>query len=237
MARAALAASSAVMALRDPKRADLVGVLSEATAGPTLSKLTARVAASPTGGPMLVARRPRRFPAPEIDGGVLMCMPEGSLGKEYARFMEARGFEIGGRGRTEVRRTLVTNQDEAWVLQRYRDVHDLWHVLCDVPTSLLGEIALKWFEAVQTGGLPGVVMGALAGPARLSAVDRRVVAEELLPWALRAGNQAVDLVSVPYEEYLATDLKDLRELWRILTPREYMKDASLLYKKKKRGIK
>ena len=36
--------------------------------------------------------------------------------------------------------------DVAYVIARYRQVHDFWHVLCDLPPTVLGEIALKWFE-------------------------------------------------------------------------------------------
>ena len=34
---------------------------------------------------------------------------------------------------------------------RYRQVHDFWHVLCDLPPTVLGEVALKWFELKATG--------------------------------------------------------------------------------------
>lgn len=46
-------------------------------------------------------------------------------------------------------------------------VHDFWHVLAGVPTSVLGELALKWFEMVHTG-LPGSAVASLFGPLRLS---------------------------------------------------------------------
>jgi len=36
-------------------------------------------------------------------------------------------------------------------MTRYREVHDFWHVLCELPPTVLGEITLKWLEAVQTG--------------------------------------------------------------------------------------
>ena len=31
----------------------------------------------------------------------------------------------------------------AYVMQRYREVHDFWHVICALPTSVAGEVALK----------------------------------------------------------------------------------------------
>ena len=41
-----------------------------------------------------------------------------------------------------------------FVMKRYRQVHDFWHILCGVGPSVLGEVAIKWFEMVQTGPCP-----------------------------------------------------------------------------------
>lgn len=49
---------------------------------------------------------------------------------------------------------------------RYREVHDLWHVLSDLPPTVEGELALKWFELTQTG-LPMCALGAVFGPLAL----------------------------------------------------------------------
>lgn len=49
---------------------------------------------------------------------------------------------------------------------RYREVHDLWHVLSGLPPTVEGELALKWFELVQTG-LPVCALGAVVGPLAL----------------------------------------------------------------------
>lgn len=51
-------------------------------------------------------------------------------------------------------------------LLRYREVHDLWHVLSGLPPTVEGELALKWFELVQTG-LPVCALGAVVGPLAL----------------------------------------------------------------------
>ena len=72
----------------------------------------------------------------------------------------------------------------AYVMQRYRETHDLIHVIngmgigysmqfrMDTPVTLylyrlLGEIAIKWFEAIQTG-LPMCVLSSLGAPVKLS---------------------------------------------------------------------
>lgn len=46
-------------------------------------------------------------------------------------------------------------------------VHDFWHVLSGLPPTVVGEIALKWFEMMQTG-LPVTALSAFVGPLRLT---------------------------------------------------------------------
>ncbi len=46
---------------------------------------------------------------------------------------------------------------------RYRQVHDFWHVLVDLPPSVVGEIALKYYEWKVTG-LPIAGLSTLLGP-------------------------------------------------------------------------
>ena len=45
----------------------------------------------------------------------------------------------------------VDDLELAYVMARYRQVHDFWHVLSGLETDVFGEIALKWFEFMQTG--------------------------------------------------------------------------------------
>ncbi len=54
----------------------------------------------------------------------------------------------------------------AYVMQRYREVHDLFHTLLGMPTNMLGEIVVKWVEGIQLG-LPLGILGGLVGPIRL----------------------------------------------------------------------
>ena len=46
-----------------------------------------------------------------------------------------------------------------------REVHDLFHTVLGMPTNMLGEVAVKWVEAHQTG-LPMCAAAALGGPLR-----------------------------------------------------------------------
>ena len=92
---------------------------------------------------------------------------------------------------------------------RLREVHDFWHVLFALPTTVSGELALKLIECCHTA-LPMTAAAALAGPLRLSAARRRALLSAAYPWALAAALQAKPLAPVFYEKHLAEDVAAVR---------------------------
>lgn len=60
----------------------------------------------------------------------------------------------------------VDDIELAYVMQRYREVHDIFHAVLLMPTTMLGEVSVKWVEALQTR-LPMCVSGAIFGASRL----------------------------------------------------------------------
>lgn len=103
----------------------------------------------------------------------------------------------------------MEDEELRYVMLRYRQCHDFWHCLFDLPPTVLGELALKWVELLQTG-LPVAALSVTAGQMKLSGEDRRVLAEKYLPWAVRVGRDATFLLNIYYEEELHENLVDLR---------------------------
>jgi ubiquinone biosynthesis protein COQ4 len=206
--RVGVAAGSALISFIDPNRADMVALLGESTGGPALRALRAQMAASPDGA-WLLAHKPR-VRGPAFTPAALGAHPAGSFGAAYAAYVLAHGFSADAR--SEVR--LLADAELAFVMARYREVHDFWHVLTGLPPTVLGEVALKWMEMVQTG-LPVAALAALVGPLRLPAPQRALLRAELAPWALRAGAAAVPLIAVRYEELLALPLDAVRQQLRL----------------------
>lgn len=56
--------------------------------------------------------------------------------------------------------------DLAYVMTRYRESHDLIHAALNMPTNMLGEVTVKWIEALNIG-LPMCWGAAVFGAARL----------------------------------------------------------------------
>ena len=64
-----------------------------------------------------------------------------------------------------------------------RETHDLTHAMLGMPTTMLGEVLVKWVEGLQTR-LPMCVGGAILGPIRFKAKQRELY-RQVLPWAIR----------------------------------------------------
>jgi ubiquinone biosynthesis protein COQ4 len=196
-----LGADAALRALTDPRDARMVGVVGEATGHRALQRMHDRMERHPIGR-MVLQERPEITEATLPDLGEFA---EGTLGHAYHRFMESHGFSPDERSRVQ----FVDDADLAYVMTRYRQVHDFWHVLYGLPPSLLGEVALKWLEAAQTG-LPMATMAAAAGGLRLRAEERALVTRHVLPWATRHAASHIDLMSIYYERELSRPLNELR---------------------------
>ncbi|KAM6110322.1 ubiquinone biosynthesis protein COQ4 homolog, mitochondrial [Pterocles gutturalis] len=209
--KALLAAGSAVTALYDPYRHDMVAVLGETTGCLALPKLRDKMKHHPEGYRILQERPRIRLSTLDMAG--LRGLPDGSLGREYVRFLEDNKVSPD----TRMPAKFVDDEELAYVIQRYREVHDLMHTLLGMPTNMLGEVVVKWFEAIQTG-LPMCVLGAAFGPVRLSTRKLRVLATELVPWAIRSGRNASCILNVYYEQRWEQPVESLREEIGIFPP-------------------
>ncbi|XP_036272169.1 ubiquinone biosynthesis protein COQ4 homolog, mitochondrial isoform X2 [Pipistrellus kuhlii] len=199
-----LTAGSAGMALYNPYRHALF----------QLGLLPALAGALPIPRSCLLPCRERpRISLSTLDLDKLQSLPEGSLGREYLRFLDVNRVSPDTRAPTR----FVDDEELAYVIQRYREVHDMLHTLLGMPTNILGEIVVKWFEAVQTG-LPMCILGALFGPIRLSVQQLQVLYSELVPWAVENGRRAPCVLNLYYERRWEQPLTALREELGITDP-------------------
>jgi len=141
LGKSVLAVGAALGALSDPSRADLVAAVSEATGGPAYAAALDKMRSSADGRWLLENR-------PDINGTVLASLgdlPDHTVGGAWAAFLGRRGFDADDRPAVRY----VDSEDLAYVAQRHRETHDLWHVLFDCPTTVLGELCLKAVEVEQ----------------------------------------------------------------------------------------
>lgn len=202
---------TASTALVNPERGDMVAQLGDLTADVAVQRMRDQMRGDAVGRSLLRDRP--RIRSEDVESWGLAELPRGTLGREYHEFMASHGWDANSR--SEVKPDAIGGDAELrWVMQRYRECHDMWHVLCGVPPSITGELALKWFELAQTG-LPSTALAAFVGPLRAPAGDRALLARSLVPWACRAGLAARPLMCVRYEDQLMTPVVQLREELRL----------------------
>lgn len=158
--------------------------------------------ASPTGRRIL--RERPRITSTSLDLPRLRALPAGTVGRTYVGWLDREG--VSPDTRAPVRH--VDDEECAYVLQRYRECHDFYHALTGLPAVREGEVALKAFEFANTL-LPMTGLSVFAA-ATLKPSERRRFAAIYLPWALKNGLRAKDVINVYWEEVLDKDVDELR---------------------------
>lgn len=211
--RVGVAIHSATTAFSDPTRADAVAALGEVTGHVALTGIYDRMMSDATGQRILRDRPIVSKATLAIDDFIQQANNEKSpltFGKAYGVFLKGHGFDPDERDDVKY----ISDPELAYIMLRYRQCHDYWHVLTGLPPTVLGELGLKWLELLQTG-LPVAALSATVGSLRLSPEERDVLTNHYLPWAVRMSQQSAYLMNVYYEEEFDTELDELRERLRI----------------------
>ena len=121
-------------------------------------------------------------------------------------------------------------------MQRYRETHDFTHAITGLPVIIEGELAVKAFEFANTV-LPMTALS-LVAMVRLKPGERQRFFDTYLPWAMRNGLKAEEVINVYWEEELETDADilrrrlgieqppDLREIRRVLREQRKKENAT-----------
>jgi len=210
--RIGLAAQSAVTALHDPTRADAVAALGELTGTISLQKMYDKMMMDESGQIILlekpmVTKRTIFGESEDLTAFSQEC-GAGSFGEAYADFMLKHGFDSDERSKIKHMDT-ICQEDLSYIMLRYRQCHDFWHTLFDLPPTVLGEISLKWIELIQTG-LPVAGLSACFGPLQLSAEERKALVNVYIPWALKSAQDAPFLLNIYYEKLFRRSISELR---------------------------
>ncbi|XP_055614231.1 uncharacterized protein LOC129760596 [Uranotaenia lowii] len=201
--RVILSAGCSLAALINPRRHDMIACLGETTGVSALENIRQQMKQSEEGQQILKDKP--RINTHTVSLEKLRSLPENSFGSHYVRFLDQ--YEITPDSRMEVR--FMDDPELAYVMTRYREVHDLVHTIFGMPTNMLGEVAIKWVEALNTG-LPMCYGGAVFGAIRLRPKQRQNYLKYYLPWALRMGQQVKPLLTVYWEKRWEQDIDVLR---------------------------
>lgn len=142
----------------------------------------------------------------------LRAMPDGSLGRAYLYFMESEGFTAQGLIDASAQGARVVNVDPdvAWVGNRLRDLHDLYHVASGYGRDPLGELCVVGMGNVQNYNRG---IGFLVFMGRRDFRNRlpNLPIEECFKEAKARGRKAVFLAALDWESLLDKPIEDVRK--------------------------
>ncbi|HEY5935865.1 MAG TPA: Coq4 family protein [Kofleriaceae bacterium] len=198
----ALAALGKVLA--DPERTDQVLVFSVYANAGTMRDRIHLFLDDPAGRRLFEEHR--TIDARSVDLDALGALPVGTLGRAYADFLRRHQLspDVFEAPPEEVRDPAI-----AYVIQRLRQTHDLWHVVTGYETDPGSEIALQAFTFGQLRAPSSLVL-ALAGSLRAGRIKPALVLE--VAYAMRAGRRAQAFAAFPWEDHWQTPLSAVRDL-------------------------
>ncbi|MEA2751840.1 MAG: ubiquinone biosynthesis protein [Myxococcales bacterium] len=188
---------------RDPSRLEEVLVLAQTVNLPAVARAMTRIDDDEAGRALL--RDQPRIDRKSVDFAALRALPDGTLGREYARFLDDNGIT------PDAFESLPDIGDEraAYVMLRMRQTHDLWHVLTGYTPDVRGEVLLQAFTYGQTHA-PSSLIIALFGTVRWAfqwPQQTRALRE-----AFERGERTGFLATFRWEKHWATPVTELRTL-------------------------
>ncbi|KAJ5377733.1 uncharacterized protein N7496_005142 [Penicillium cataractarum] len=225
--RGALAVGSAIGSLINPRRADLIAALGEATATPYfIYRLRDAMLSDPTGRRILRDRP--RITSETLQMSYLRTLPENSVGRTYATWLDREGVSPDTRDNVQY----IDDEECAYVMQRYRECHDFYHAVTGLPIFVEGELALKALEFLNTL-LPMTGLSLFAF-IRMKPAEKERFLTLHLPWAVRSGLGSKELINVYWEEVLEKDVDELRAELHIERPPDLREIRKMIRQQQKR---
>ncbi|KAF7717286.1 Ubiquinone biosynthesis protein coq4, mitochondrial [Penicillium ucsense] len=225
--RGALALGSAFGSLINPRRADLIAALGEATATPYfIYRLRDAMLSNPTGRRILRDRP--RITSETLQMSQLRALPENSVGRTYATWLDREGVSPDTRDNVQY----IDDEECAYVMQRYRECHDFYHAVTGLPIFVEGELALKALEFLNTL-LPMTGLSLFAF-VRMKPAEKERFLTLHLPWAIRSGLKSEELINVYWEEVLEKDVDELRAELNIEQPPNLREIRKMMRQQQKR---
>lgn len=173
-------------------------------------------------GEAMIAEKPDLVAALS-DRDTLRAMPDGSLGRRYLKFMEDEGLAPGmlldasdeaptrGQGQSD---------EERWLGNRLRDMHDIYHVMTGYGRDPLGELCVLSFSNQQTRsrGIAFLIKMAEYGEGKLT--PNRDMHAAIMEGRSHS-KSAAWFPEIRWEEKLNQPLDKLREEFGVVPPKTY----------------
>lgn len=168
--------------------------------------------------PIADAMLESRYLSPTPDVAHLAALPDGSLGREFARYLTDNDLDPNLlRESAFIEAHRARGKDVGYLAERGFQLHDMFHVLTGFDTTPLGEVRVVSFTVAQTPApYPAMIIATrplqmvLYKPELLPAVMDAITEG----WAL--GRRARPLIDVRWEEYWERPLTELRREYALV---------------------
>jgi ubiquinone biosynthesis protein COQ4 len=200
LTRARIAFRALLRLNRDPNDTRQVFVLSIAVNAPHLPKLLMRFLSTDEG--MALLHEQPSIDSKSVDLEALRALPEDTLGGAYIRFLDRNKLDPD-----LFQAPPGLPRAVAYVVQRLRQQHDLWHVLTGYTPDVAGELPLLGFSYAQTGA-PALGLLAAVGSIRHSLREKNLIRRVLEDY--RRGKRAAFLPTMRWEGMWHRPLAEVR---------------------------
>ncbi|CDR99311.1 hypothetical protein, partial [Sporisorium scitamineum] len=217
-------------------------MLTQVSSGPSLPHLLESMRSTESGRRLLIERP--SVNSDTVDVEYLSGLERGTFGREWTEWLKENG--VGPDGRAEA--DYMPTSEHKYLIQRYRESHDFYHLLLRMPVTQLGETVVKYFEMAQmnmpvagfaaAGGTLRILasnLSSLPKPSQLlSAALQQPAASQpqqqasssadlsalqtLIPWAMHVGRTSVPLISIEWERCWQRNIDDMRTEFGITPP-------------------
>ena len=161
-------------------------------------------------GPDLLRDRPE---IAHLDLDTLRALPGGSLGREFARFLDDHGIGLEG---LDEPTPYTEGETETYLLRRIRQCHDLWHLLLGVGTQGHEEILVHCFSVAQTGFPYSLAVISMGSVKHMLLEGRWKALTRDTRRAYRSGREARPLLTAYWERRWEQPLDDVRREFGIV---------------------
>ena len=166
------------------------------------SRIAAKLSQTDDGQELLGARP--NLQAGVLDLEALYALPEGTLGNALARYYVDNGIK-------PFESPYPVRNDVDYLAKRYREVHDVVHVITGYGTDPVSELELQAFVFANAGLRQCLMIIAFAALLRPDGLPPVWKYADKLRAAYRRGRQCKDIVGPLYENYWGATVEEVRQ--------------------------